>query len=55
MGKRLMLFLTPVLNKMSDLKLYTPHANQRLVHESKARYRVVVAGQIEDPEFSEGL
>lgn len=35
----------PVLNKMSDLRLYTPHANQRLVHESKAKYRVVVAGR----------
>lgn len=28
-----------------DLKLYTPHVNQRLIHQSKARYRVVVAGR----------
>lgn len=28
-----------------DLRLYEPHANQIKVHESKARYRVVIAGR----------
>jgi hypothetical protein len=27
------------------MKLYTPHANQKVIHQSKARYRVVVAGR----------
>src|SRR3990167_5547653 len=27
------------------LKLYTPHANQRIIHQSSARYRVVIAGR----------
>lgn len=29
----------------NTVKLYTPHANQRLIHESKARYKTVVAGR----------
>ena len=28
-----------------EFKLYTPHANQRLIHESTARNRTVVAGR----------
>ena len=28
-----------------ELKLYTPHANQRIIHTSPARYRTVVAGR----------
>jgi len=28
-----------------QLKLYSPHANQRLIHQSKAKYRTVVAGR----------
>jgi len=28
-----------------ELKLYTPHANQRIIHQSKARYRVVSGGR----------
>src|SRR3990167_10800325 len=27
------------------LKLYTPHANQRGIHQSTARYRTVIAGR----------
>lgn len=30
---------------MEELKLYEPHSNQITVHESKARYRVLVAGR----------
>lgn len=30
---------------MEELKLYEPHSNQIIVHESKARYRVLVAGR----------
>src|SRR3989304_1169204 len=26
-------------------KLYSPHANQRLIHRSKAKYRTVIAGR----------
>lgn len=28
-----------------ELKLYTPHSNQRSIHQSKARYKTVVAGR----------
>jgi len=30
---------------MESIKLYTPHTNQRLIHESKARYRTIVGGR----------
>lgn len=28
-----------------NIQLYSPHENQRLIHKSKARYRVVIAGR----------
>lgn len=40
-----MAIATPRITKRLHIKLYTPHASQRIFHECKARYRVLPCGR----------